>query len=122
MGTPVEESAHIETLDDAEVIFKQRPIELFIEVSTATKKMPIIHGKPVYTLHVLAKQWSLDSAGKIKIQRCVFPVVLDFGGTAHAYCGSTTEVALSDLLSWTHKLSLEDMLNVDIMKPRARGR
>ena len=39
-----------------------------------------------------------------------FPVVPDFGGTAHAYCCSTLNACLGDLLPWSHKARREDAL------------
>ena len=80
------ERARLEELVDNEVVLKQRPAELMIEVPTATKKMPRIDGRPIYVLKVQRKTWSLDKEGNIKILRCGFPVVPDFGGTAHVVC------------------------------------
>ena len=50
----------------------------------------------------------------MKVIRFGFPVVPDFGGTAHAYCGTTMDAALGDLLSWELKPRLEDMLKAYI--------
>ena len=49
-------------------------------------------------------------------QRFGFPLVPDFGGTAHAYCGDTLDAALGDRLSWTQKPQVEDMLKGNVIK------
>ena len=56
----------------------------------------------------------------VKIIRYVFPVVPDFGGTAHAYCGATMAATLGDLLPWHKKPTLEDMLRAYIIKSRVK--
>ena len=117
---PPEEENRIEALEDPEVVLQKRPLALHIEVDTASKHMPLIDGRRIFTLKVQSKQWSLDSAGAIKIQRWGFPIVPDFGGTAHAYCGSTMDAAIGDLLSWNNKPRLEDMLKAYIIKSRIR--
>ena len=80
-----------------------RPTKIQIEVETATKLMPVIDGKRIFELTVQAKPWSLDKDGNVKLTRVGFPIVPDFGGTAHAYCGSTMTAALGDLLPWYKK-------------------
>ena len=82
--------------------------------------MPTVDGRKIYTLTVQVKPWSLDKAGAVKIQRFGFPIIPDFGGTAHAYCGSTLPAALGDLLPWWHKPRLEDMLKGYIIKSRVK--
>ena len=74
----------------------------------------------IYTLSVQMKSWTLDKAGAVKIKRFGFPVVPDFGGTAHAYCGTTLDAALGDLLPWHQKPRLEDMLKAYIIKSRVK--
>ena len=49
-----------------------------------------------------------------------FPLVPDFGGTAHAYCGSTLDAAVGDLLPWFKKPTWEDMRRAYIIKSRVR--
>ena len=117
---PEAEAARLDAIDDPEVVLVHRPVELDIEVETATASMPMINGKRIFTLRVQAKIWSLDKAGAVKIQRFGFPIVPDFGGTAHAYCGSTLDASIGDLLSWTAKPRLEDMLKAYIIKSRVR--
>ena len=82
--------------------------------------MQVINGKKMYTLTVQARPWSLDKAGAIKICRYGFPIVPDFGGTAHAYCGSTLEAALGDFLHWSAKPSLSAMLKAYIIRSRVK--
>jgi len=114
------EIERLKDLEDPEVVLYQRPTKLFIEVDTGTKLMPMVAGKKIYTLKVQARQWTLDKGGAVKIQRFGFPIVPDFGGTAHAYCGSTLTAALGDLLPWWRKPRLEDMLKGYIIKSRVK--
>ena len=73
-----------------------------------------------YTLSVHAKQWYLDAAQKVQVTRYGFPIVPDFGGTAHAYCGSTLDACIGDLLPWFLKPRLEDALKGYIIKSRVQ--
>ena len=98
---PEAELARLASLDDKEVVLQLRPTKLLIEVETATKLMPVVDGKHIFELTVQAKPWSLDGKGNVRITRLGFPIVPDFGGTAHAYCGSTMPAALGDLLPWS---------------------
>ena len=101
---PDAEVARLATMDDKEVVLQLRPTKLLIEVETATKLMPVVDGKSIFELTVQAKPWSLDKQGNVKMTRLGFPIVPDFGGTAHAYCGSTMPAALGDLLPWYKKI------------------
>ena len=116
-----EEAERLKTLPDPEVVFNRRPLKLYIEVATATSKLAKTNGKKIFTLKVQRKQWSLDKEGNVKIARFGFPVVPDFGGTAHAYCGSTLDASLGDLLPWYHKPQMADMLKAYIIKSRIRS-
>ena len=66
------------------------------------------------------KIWSRDKALNAKVRRKGFEVVPDFGGTAHAYCGESLEVATGDLLEWHRRPSHESMLRAYIIKSRVR--
>eukprot|EP00973_Karenia_brevis_P071825 9980966-Karenia_brevis.AAC.1 len=68
------------------------------------------NGKHIYTLTIQAKQWALNVDNNLRIRRYGFPIVPDFGGTAHAYCGATMEAAIGDLLPWFQRPRLDDML------------
>ena len=103
-----------------EVVLRQRPLQLFIEVISATSKMPLFEGKRIYILNVHKKQWSIDGAGKVPIIRYGFPLVPDFGGTAHAYCGSTLMACIGDLLAWHARPRQEDAQKGYIIKSRTR--
>ena len=117
---PAEELARIASCDEPEIVLKERPTHLFVEVDTATEAMPTTYGKNVYALKLQWRTWSRDGAGNVKVARIGFPVVPDFGGTAHAYCGSTLDAGIGDLLSWWKKPSREDMLKGYIIKGRVR--
>ena len=84
---------------------------------TATTDMHLIDGRRIYTLHVQACQWSFGE-GAVKNQRFGCSLAPDFGGTAHAYCGSAMDAALGDCLSWSQKPRLEDMLKAYVIKSR----
>ena len=64
--------------------------------------------------------WSLDAAGSVKAMRYGFNLVPDFGGTAHAYCGSTLDACIGGLLPWHQMPRREDALKAYIIKSRVR--
>eukprot|EP00973_Karenia_brevis_P046192 6402701-Karenia_brevis.AAC.1 len=76
------------------------------------------NGKRIYTLTIQAKQWALDMDNNVRIRRYGFPIVPDFGGTAHACCGTTMEAAICDLLPWFQRPRLDDRLKGYIIKSR----
>ena len=97
------EKQRLAALPDAEVALRRRLAKMYIEVPTGTKKILTVGGKKIFTLRPQRKQWSLDKGCTVKINRFGFPLVPDFGGTAHAYCGTTQEANLGDLLPWHKK-------------------
>jgi hypothetical protein len=117
---PDEEVQRVQELNVPEMVLKQRPLQLFIEVPTGTKVIPLVDGKKIFILKVQRKQWVLDKSGVLKIVRYGFPIVPDFGGTAHAYCGSTLDAVLGDLLPWYKTPCLEDMLRAYIIRSRMK--
>eukprot|EP00973_Karenia_brevis_P093221 12416270-Karenia_brevis.AAC.1 len=55
----------------------------------------------------------------VRIRRYGFPIVPpDFGGTAHAYCGTTMAAGIGDLLPWFQRPRLDDMLKGYFIKSR----
>ena len=88
--------------DEPEIVLRERPLELHVEVFTAKPSMPKVDGKRIYILTMKPRQWSVDGMGKVMIKRFGFPLVPDFGGTAHAYCGSTLEACLGDFSLLSH--------------------
>ena len=100
--------------------FRDAVSVLLIEVETATKLMPKFDKKSIYQLKVQARTWSLDGAGNVKVLRYGFPVVPDFGGTAHAYCGTTLEACIGDLLPWHATPNREAALRAYIIKSRIK--
>ena len=117
---PEEEDIRVRGLAEWEIVLQRRPTKLHIEVPTGTKLMPKIGGRSMYTLTTQARPWSLGDAGTMKLKRYGFPIVPDFGGTAHAYCGSTLPAAIGDCLSWTSKPQRDSMLRAYIIKSRVK--
>ena len=110
---PAEEEERILPLDDPEIVLTRRPLSLEIEVET--------HDAPVtYTLKPQVRVWSRDRERNATVRRVGFPVVPEFGGTAHAYCGTTLESCLGDLLAWHKKPRRDDMLRGYIIKSRVK--
>ena len=107
---PEFENERVKLLTDWEIVLQKRPAKLFIEVPTGTKLMPLIGGQRMYTLSTQARPWSMGKGNAMKLKRYGFPIVPDFGGTAHAYCGSTLPAAIGDCLSWTTKPQRDAML------------
>ena len=115
-----EEEARLAATDDPEVVLHRRPTKLLIEPENASKELPQMNGKRIYSLSTQAKPWSIDAAGHVKVTRYGFPIVPDFGGTAHAYCGSSLDACLGDCLPWYHRPRLEDQLRAYIIKSRVK--
>ena len=113
-----EEEERLAQLPDPEVVLLKRPISLLIEARTATSKMPEVNGKRIFELRLTAKQWTVGQAGLVKVMRYGFPIVPDFGGTAHAYCGGTLDAEIGDRLGWDHKPRRDDALRGYIIKSR----
>ena len=105
-----DEKERIDAEDASEIVLRRWPTKIFVEVETATSQMPLVDGKRVYTLKAMTKPWSLDGQGQVKVVRTGFSIVPDFGGTAHAYCGSTLNACIGDLLPWYHKPRRDDAL------------
>ena len=115
-----EEQQRLADMQEPEIVMKKRPRCLYIEMEAPTKELPLTNGKAIFRLAVQARVWSLDPAGKVRILRYGFNIVPDFGGTAHAYCGSTLEACIGDLLPWHQKPRREDALKAYIIKSRVR--
>ena len=81
-----------------ELVLKKLPLRIYIEVPTGKDKLPVIDGKKIYVLKWTRKIWTLGES--VKVHRWGYPIVPDFGGTAHAYCGSTLKACIGDLLQW----------------------
>ena len=117
---PEEESMRVQELSDWEIVLQKRPRKLYIEVPSGKAVMPRIGNRKVYTLTPQTRPWTLDTKGHFKLKRFGFPTVPDFGGTAHAYCGSTLPAAIGDCLSWTAKPTRDGMLRAYIIKSRVK--
>ena len=117
---PEEEADRVQQLTEWEIVLQRRPTKLYIEVPTGTKLMPKVGDRNIYTLTTQARPWSLGNAGALQLKRYGFPIVPDFGGTAHAYCGSTLPAAIGDCLSWTTKPQRDAMLRAYIIKSRVK--
>ena len=73
---------------------------------------------PIKYLPPRVEEWSRDAANKAKVKRIGFPVVPDFWGTVHGYCGTTLEATQSDLLEWYKKPTHDDMQKAYINESR----
>ena len=114
-----EEAARVALIEAPEIVLKELHKKLFIEVPKAFDTLPLTNGKKIFMLQPQMRPWALGLGG-LKLQRFGFPLVPDFGGTAHAYCGETLDAALGDLLAWHKKLCFDDMLRGYIIKSRVR--
>ena len=77
-----------------------------------------MHGKRIYALRAVPKEWSLDGKGNVPITRYGFCIVPDFAGTAHYYCGATLKAAIGDLLHWWRTATKDDAQRAYIIKSR----
>ena len=116
-----EEQERVEQQADvSELVLQRRPLKLYIEVPSANAKLAKTNGKKIFVLSMCMKRWSLDRDNKVPVKRYGFPIVPDFGGTAHAYCGDTLRACLGDLMKWYLVPSLEQALRAYIIKSRIR--
>ena len=104
----------------AELVLQKHPLHLHIELASANKALPLIDGKRIYILRRHCKSWYLDQGRQVEIKRYGFPVVPDFGGTAHAYCGTSLEACIGDLQEWWMKPHKEASIRGYIIKSRIR--
>ena len=74
--------------DAAEVVLFRRPSVIYVEVPTANDKLVALNGKKIDCLKLCVITWNLDRDQQAHVRRYGFPIVPDFGGTAHAYCGA----------------------------------
>jgi hypothetical protein len=94
-------------------------LKLFIETISASKELPLVNGKRIYTLTMMRKSWYLDGLQpQAEVQRYGFPIVPDFGGTAHAYCGGSLTAAIGDLQEWWRNPHGEGKVRGYIIKSR----
>ena len=116
-----DEEDRVLLLDDPEIVLHHMPLKLFIAVDSTSKELPLTNWKRIYALTIQANQSSLDADNKVRIRRHGFPIVPDIGGIAHAYCGTTMEAAIGDLLlPWYQEPRLDDMLKGYIIKSPVR--
>ena len=124
IGSPerkyIPQEERLKEIMEPEVVLKKQPTCLYIEVPNATDELVKTRGRSIYRLTVQVRPWSLDKEGNVKVMRFGFPIVPDFGGTAHAYCGSTMAAALGDLLSWELRPRHDDTLKAYIIKSRVK--
>ena len=67
------------------------------------------------------KTWNLNPGNQqVHIRRYGFPIVPDFGGTAHSYCGDELKTVIGDLLQWNHLPNLDHALRAYIIRSRVR--
>ena len=112
------EAERIANTDDPEIVLCERPIYIRVRIIKARMKP----GEKAETLLLKPQAviWSRDKQGYAKVKRIGFPLVPEFGGTVHAYCGSTLEATQSDLLEWHRRPTPEDMQRAYINESRVR--
>ena len=98
-----QEDERVKNETAAELVLYRRPIYLYIETRSQDEALDLIDGKRIYRLRCHCKTWHLDANKQVEVRRFGFPIVPDFGGTAHAYCGSSLDACIGDLLDWWQK-------------------
>ena len=82
---PDNEHKRVDESNEHELALCQRPSRLFIEMASANSGLELIDGRRTYTLRQHRKPWYKDGdARQVMVQRFGFPIVPDFGGTAHS--------------------------------------
>ena len=117
---PEDEEKRVAADESAELVLQKRPLQIHIELASANKNLPLVDGKRIYILRRLCKSWYLDQNKQVEIKRYGFPIVPDFGGTAHAYCGTSLEACIGDLQEWWMKPHKEASIRGYIIKSRIR--
>ena len=116
---PAEELQRVNNLDEHEIALCLRPTRLYIETRSAHPSLDLIDGRRIYTLYPHSKAWYKDGdTRQIEIQRVGFPLVPDFGGTAHSYCGASLSACIGDLLEWHVRPQRESAIRGYIIKSR----
>ena len=81
----------------------RRPSILYVEVPTANDRLVACNGKKIYCLKLCTKTWNPNPNNKqVYVRRYGFPIVPDFGDTAHAYCGDELKTVIGDFMHWNH--------------------
>ena len=62
-----QEQARIATCEDPEIVLRERPQYLYVEVKTATEAMPNTYGKNIYPVKICWRTWTRDKAGNAKV-------------------------------------------------------
>ena len=93
---PEQEEERLKNETSAELDLYRRPTYLYIETRSQNEALDLIDGKRIYRLRCHCKPW--NAYGQVPVKRFGFPIVPDFGGTAHAYCGTSLEACIGDLL------------------------
>ena len=93
-----------------EIILKQTPRKLYVQIPGATWKYSQAMPAGVYPLKPVFRPWNLDKQGSDRNKRFGFQLVPDFSGTAHSYVGYTLKAALADCLAWDVTPTCDQML------------
>ena len=100
---------------------QERPKALYIEMVNPHPDLELIDGRRIYVLRQLWKPWYKDGdTRQVQISRCGFPLIPDFGSTAHAYCGFSLDACIGDLLDWWDKPTRETSVRGYIINSRIR--
>ena len=118
--TPAEE-ARVRASRENELVLVDRPVFVKVKIikpKTIATAADDENEGPTIFLQPRVREWSRDAANKAKVRRIGFPLVPEFGGTVHGYCGTTLRATQSDLLEWQRKPSREDMQKAYINESR----
>ena len=81
---------------DPEVVLEERPLRLILNFAHPTDG----NDSGIFELQPQVRIWTRDVEGNAQVRRIGFPLVPEFGGTVHAYCGVTLNASIGDLLPW----------------------
>ena len=91
------EAERVERLAGPEVVLEERPLTLRIELTHAQVDTKDDAEANILILKPQVRVWTRDKEGQAKVRRIGFPIVPEFGGTVHAYCGENLDASIADL-------------------------
>ena len=96
--------------DAPERMLQFQPVCIYLKFENATWRIHKDLERGVWPMYATNKTWIVSESTNIRVQRRGFPIVPDFGATAHSVQGASFLSAIVDCLSVDHCPKFSDML------------